>query len=102
MEKLFENQETLALFLIFFIPGFISLKVYDLPIPGERRDFTKSLFDTMACTALNFAALLWLIGLLRSGGLNSWQMVCRHVFPPDRNARALACAVSGNTQTSDD
>jgi len=72
LEKLFENQETLALFLIFFIPGFISLKVYDLLIPAERQDFTRSLFDAMGYSALNFAALLWLIALLRSGGLSSW------------------------------
>ena len=73
MEQLFENREALALFLILFIPGFISLKVYDLLIPSERRDFTKSLFDAMAYTALNFAALLWLIALVRSGRLNPWQ-----------------------------
>jgi hypothetical protein len=73
LEKLFENQETLGLFLIFFVPGFISLKVYDLLIPGERRDFTKSFFDAMAYTALNFAALLWLIALVRSNRLNIWQ-----------------------------
>ena len=39
MENLFKNQETFALFLIFFVPGFISIMVYDLRIPGERRDF---------------------------------------------------------------
>ena len=42
MEKLFDNQAAFALFLVFFVPGFISLKVYDLFIPSERRDFSKS------------------------------------------------------------
>ncbi|HEX3685483.1 MAG TPA: DUF6338 family protein [Bryobacteraceae bacterium] len=69
MEKLFENQQTLSLFLIFFLPGFISLKVYDLHVPGERRDFSKDAFDAVAYSALNFAALSWLIGLIRSGQL---------------------------------
>jgi Family of unknown function (DUF6338) len=73
MEKLFETQEALALFLIFFIPGFITLKVYDLLIPGEQRDFSKSLFDAVAYSSLNFAALLWLIALVRSGSLSLWQ-----------------------------
>ena len=72
METLFKNQETLALFLIFFIPGFISLKVYDLLIPGERRDFSKSLFDAVAYSSLNFAALWWLIALVRN--TPGWQL----------------------------
>lgn len=72
MEKLFETQGTLALFLIFFIPGFITLKVYDLLVPGQERDFSKSLFDAVAYSSLNFAALLWLIGIVRSGSLPPW------------------------------
>jgi hypothetical protein len=73
MEKLFETQGTLGLFLIFFIPGFITLKVYDLLIPGEQRDFSKSLFDAVAYSSLNFAVLLWLIALVRSGSLSPLQ-----------------------------
>jgi hypothetical protein len=73
MEKLFETQGTLALFLIFFIPGFITLKVYDLFVPGEQRDFSKSLFDAIAYSSLNFVALLWLIALVQSGSLAPWQ-----------------------------
>jgi hypothetical protein len=72
MEKLFETQGTLALFLVFFIPGFITLKVYDLLVPGEGRDFSKSLFDAVAYSSLNFVALLWLIGIVRSGSLPPW------------------------------
>lgn len=65
MEKLFEGS-TLSLFLIFFIPGFVSLKVYDLIVPGERRDFSKSAFDAIAYSALNFSVLLPLILLIQS------------------------------------
>ncbi len=72
MEKLFETQGTLALFLTFFIPGFITLKVYDLLVPGETRDFSKSLFDAVAYSSLNFVALLWLINIVRSGYLQPW------------------------------
>jgi hypothetical protein len=73
MEKLFENQGTLGLFLIFFIPGVITLKVYDLLIPGEQRDFSKSLFDAVAYSSLNFAVLLRLIALVRSDSLSALQ-----------------------------
>jgi len=34
------NADKLALFPIFFLPGFISIKIYDLLVPGEPRDFT--------------------------------------------------------------
>lgn len=57
MEKIFEGN-SLLLFLIFFIPGFVSFKIYDLLVPGERRDFSKSAFDAIAYSALNFAILL--------------------------------------------
>jgi hypothetical protein len=72
MEKLFETQGTPGLFLIFFIPGFITLKVYDLLVSAEAPDFSKSLFDAVAYSSLNFAALLWLIGIVRSGNLPPW------------------------------
>lgn len=56
----------LLLFLIFFIPGFISLKIYDLIIPGERRDFSKSLLEVLGYSSLNYAAFSWLIFLIYS------------------------------------
>lgn len=59
--------DKLILFLILFIPGFISIKVYDLLVPGERRDFSKSLYEVIAYSSLNFAALSWLIILIHSG-----------------------------------
>jgi hypothetical protein len=72
MEKLFETQGTLALFLIFFIPGFITLKVYDLLVPGEARDSSKSLLDAVAYSSLNFGALIWLVLIVWSGNLPPW------------------------------
>jgi hypothetical protein len=71
MEKLFENAQTLTLFLLFFVPGFVSLKVYDSLVPSERRDFSKSIFDAVAYSALNFAALYALIAWMRSGTMNT-------------------------------
>ena len=49
------------LFLLFFIPGFISLKVYDLLVPREYRDFSRSLFEAVGYSSLNYAVLLPLI-----------------------------------------
>jgi hypothetical protein len=60
------NADKLALFLIFFVPGFISMKVYDLMVPGEPRDFSKSIFEAISYSALNFAALFWLIAIVQT------------------------------------
>lgn len=67
MEKLFEGQETLALFLIFFVPGFLMIKAYDLLVPSERRDFSKGVFEAVAYSAVNLAAFTPLIYLMRTG-----------------------------------
>ena len=32
------NVDKLTLFLVFFLPGFISMKVYDLMVPGEPNE----------------------------------------------------------------
>ncbi len=56
----------MILFLILFIPGFISIKVYDLIIPSEKRDFTKSIFEVIGYSALNFAIFSWVIAIIHS------------------------------------
>lgn len=61
--------EKLALFLVMFVPGFISLKVWDLLVPSERRDFSKSLVEAVAYSAINFAFLFWLVDYLSTPGL---------------------------------
>lgn len=61
------ETEKLFLFLLFFIPGFISMKVYDLVFPGHPRDFSKSWFDAIGYSSLNFALFSWLILLVYSG-----------------------------------
>lgn len=55
--------DKVLLFLVLFIPGFISLKVYDLIIAGDKRDFSKSISEVVGYSALNFAALWWLVSL---------------------------------------
>ena len=66
----------LLLFLIFFIPGFISLKIYDLLIPRERRDFSKSLLEVLGYSSLNYAAFSWLIFLVYSRKLYQNHINC--------------------------
>ena len=61
------SSETLSLILLFFVPGFVSMKVYDLIIPSPRRDFSKSLLDAISFSMFNFAILYWLIVAIHDG-----------------------------------
>jgi hypothetical protein len=63
------QSEKLAIFLVMFVPGFISLKVWDLLVPSERRDFSKSIVEAVAFSAINFALLFWLVEYLGTPNL---------------------------------
>ncbi|MBI5330415.1 MAG: hypothetical protein HZB71_07370 [Betaproteobacteria bacterium] len=64
------STEKLPLFLMFVVPGFVSLKVWDLLVPGERRGFDSSLVEIVSYSALNFSALAWVIVPLLRNELN--------------------------------
>lgn len=57
MEKLFSFTAVLW-FSALFIPGFISVKVYGIAVASERPDFSKSFYDAVAYSVLNFAVFL--------------------------------------------
>ena len=59
--------DKLILFLLFFIPGFISTKVYNLLYPSEQKDFSAFLLEAIGYSSLNFAILSWLIIIIHSG-----------------------------------
>jgi len=54
----------IVLFIIFFIPGFISMKVYHLMIASEAINFSESIGEVIAFSSINYAALSWLIILV--------------------------------------
>ncbi len=60
------SSETLRLILLFFVPGFISMKVYDLYVPSGRRDFSKSLLEAVSFSCFNFALMYWAIVAIHS------------------------------------
>lgn len=53
--------DKIFLFLVLVLPGFISLKIYDLLIASEKRDFSKSIIEFVCFSVLNFSALSFLI-----------------------------------------
>ncbi|MBI9038512.1 MAG: hypothetical protein JEY97_10295 [Bacteroidales bacterium] len=61
--EIFELDK-IVLFIIFFIPGFISMKVYHLMIASEKINFSESLGEAIAFSSINYAALSWLIILI--------------------------------------
>ena len=52
-------------FVILIMPGFISIKVWNLIIPSESRALKDSFLDALAYSLLNFAMLFWLMLIIR-------------------------------------
>ena len=50
--------DKLILFFIFVIPGFISIKIYDLIEPSTKIDSSKVVIDAIAYSSINYALLL--------------------------------------------
>ncbi len=49
--------DKLILFLLFVIPGFISLKFYELIVPNEYKESSKQLIDAITYSCINYAIL---------------------------------------------
>ena len=52
-------------FVILIMPGFISIKVWNLIIPSKSRALKDSFLDALAYSFLNFALLFWLMLIIR-------------------------------------
>lgn len=53
------KPETLSLFLYFVVPGFVTLQVYDVIVPAERRNFGESLIQLVSYSLITRALLFW-------------------------------------------
>jgi len=51
------DQNALIIFILFVIPGFISIKTYELIYPGETFDTSKKIIDAVAFSCINYAFL---------------------------------------------
>ena len=49
------KTDTLTLFLFFVVPGFIAMKVYDLLVPAERRNFGEAIVDVVTYSIFNLS-----------------------------------------------
>jgi len=59
--------ETFALFLAFFIPGFVMSTVWGLMVPSDRTDFSKDLPRMIGYSVLHYAGTLWLVFVIPPG-----------------------------------
>ena len=53
------DTNKLVLFIAFVIPGFVSLKTYELLFPSAPKESDKLLVDAVAYSSINYALLLW-------------------------------------------
>ncbi len=51
------EMDKLLIFIAFVIPGFISLKTYELLCPGDLKDSSKQIIDAIAYSCINYALL---------------------------------------------
>lgn len=50
--------DKLVLFIAFIVPGFVSLKAYELLAPRVTKESTQQLIDAVAYSSINYAILL--------------------------------------------
>jgi hypothetical protein len=51
----------IILFIIFVIPGFISIKIWSYIVPTERIKLSENILDAISYSSINYAILSWLI-----------------------------------------
>ena len=60
--------DKLIVFLLFVVPGFISIKVYSLLVPSDGRNWSDSLVEAISYSCINFGVLFWLVVLINANG----------------------------------
>jgi hypothetical protein len=66
------DLDRLTLFLFFAVPGFITMKVYDLIVPAERRNFGEAVVDVVSYSIINLALFGWWLLPLVSSRAPEW------------------------------
>ncbi len=64
------DENKLALFIAFVVPGFIAIKVYELLSPSRQIDTSKQVIDAVSYSCLNYAILFWPIVVVESSDLS--------------------------------
>jgi hypothetical protein len=65
------EQDKLLLFIAFVIPGFVSLKAYELFFPSQRTESVKQIVEAITYSCINYALLFWLIVFVESSDIKA-------------------------------
>ncbi len=63
------EKDKLILFIAFIIPGFVSLKAFELFFPSQRTEAAKQLVEAITYSCINYALLFWLIAYVERSGI---------------------------------
>lgn len=74
------DLDKLVLFLAFVIPGFVSIKFYEVLFPSESKDSSKQLIDAITYSSVNYAILFWLIMSVNESKLSATFPLLNGVF----------------------
>jgi|SRR5690606_6795096 len=74
------QTDKLVLFLAFVIPGFISIKCYQLAFPGTARPSSEQLVDAIAYSCINYAVLAVPIVLIERSTLSQSSSFLYYLF----------------------
>lgn len=77
--KIWEIDQ-LALFIAFVIPGFISIKAYQLIFPGNERSSADLLVDAIAYSCINYAVLAYPIVWVETFDIQSKRPLLFYIF----------------------
>lgn len=74
------QADKLILFIAFVIPGFLSIKFYQLIFPGTIRNASDQLIDAVAYSCINYALLFWAIVYVEDAGFRQIHPSLYYVF----------------------
>lgn len=74
------DYNDLIFFILFFVPGFISLKMYDLLVSGAKRDFSKSFAEAIGYSCINYGAFSWLLLIIHSNNFQANHPILYFLF----------------------
>jgi ABC-type multidrug transport system permease subunit len=60
--------DKLFIFIAFIVPGFVSLKAYEIFVPTQKIDSTKILIEAITYSCINYALLFMPVNICSSDG----------------------------------